>query len=157
MDIIFPFVMLPFRSFISSEINSIPMRIYIYSEYHFDRIFHLSFPTPSVTSPSYMTRSVSLIISQKMWYQHMLPSMETDLLGSDVMGAALQPLFFMIEESTEEEYANILFPILKNLMSIPRSVQVTFSVLHLVHNFYNIIFVFRLLGFVIALKTCSSV
>lgn len=61
---------------------------------------------------------------QKMWYQHMLPSMETDLLGSDVMGAALQPLFFMIEESTDEEYANILFPTLKNVMSIPRSVQV---------------------------------
>ena len=59
-----------------------------------------------------------------MWYQHMLPSMETDLLGSDVMGAALQPLFFMIEESTDDEYGNILFPVLRNLMSIPRSVQV---------------------------------
>lgn len=63
-------------------------------------------------------------IPKKMWFQHMLPSMESDLLGSDVMGAALQPLFFMIEESTDDEYANILFPILKNVIAIPRSVQV---------------------------------
>ena len=63
-------------------------------------------------------------IPKKMWYQHMLPSMETDLLGSEVMGAALQPLFFMIEESTDDEYASILFPVLRNIISIPRSVQV---------------------------------
>jgi hypothetical protein len=75
--------------------------------------------------PSFLSFDIIDQNTQKMWYQHMLPSMETDLLGSEVMGAALQPLFFMIEESTDEEYSNILLPILKNVMSIPRSVQVT--------------------------------
>lgn len=64
-------------------------------------------------------------VPKKMWYQHMLPSMDPDLMGSEVMGAALQPLFFMIEESTDDEYANILFPVLKNVIAIPRSVQVS--------------------------------
>ena len=59
-----------------------------------------------------------------MWYQHMLPSMENDLNGSEVMGAALQPIFYMIEDSSEEDFKQILFPLVHQLINIPRSVQV---------------------------------
>lgn len=66
---------------------------------------------------------------QKMWYQHMIPSMKNDLLGSDVMGATLQPLFFMIENATDDEYNNILFNEIKNILNIPRSVQASVTLL----------------------------
>lgn len=64
-----------------------------------------------------------------MWYQHMIPSMKSDLLGSDVMGATLQPLFFMIENATDDEYNNILFNEIRNILNIPRSVQASVTLL----------------------------
>lgn len=71
-----------------------------------------------------------------MWYQHMLPSMEADLNGSEVMGAALQPVFYMIEEASEEDFKQILFPLVHQLINIPRSVQVIFQ--HTNHSFHSI-------------------
>ena len=68
-------------------------------------------------------------IPRKLWFQHMLASMEGDLIGSEVMGAALQPIFFMIEESVDEEFRNILFPLIRKLNSLPRSVQATVNLL----------------------------
>ena len=64
-----------------------------------------------------------------MWYQHMIPSMKGDLLGSDVMGATLQPLLYMIENATDDEYNNILFNEIKNILNIPRSVQASVTIL----------------------------
>lgn len=63
--------------------------------------------------------------------------MEADLSGSEVMGAALQPVFYMIEEASEEDFKQILFPLVHQLINIPRSVQVTIFQ-HTNHSFHSI-------------------
>ena len=48
----------------------------------------------------------------------MVPSMASELLGSDCMGAALQPLLLMIEEATNDDYAKHLQPVVKQVILI---------------------------------------
>lgn len=110
-----------------------------------------------------------------MWFQHVIASMEADLSGSEVMGAALQPIFYMMEESSDEEFRHILFPLIKKLISVPRSVQVRIhllspngvgaSTLNPTKLFWNLVlidwlfvanpFVYRLLTYDLSLS-CSS-
>lgn len=79
----------------------------------------------------------------------MLPSMENDLNGSEVMGAALQPIFYMIEDSSEDDFKQILFPLVHRLINIPRSVQVCVQLKLLVVNDLNAcpLFIGRLFGY----------
>lgn len=42
-----------------------------------------------------------------------------------MLAAALQPLLFMIEESTTEEYQNEILPVFRTVFSMPKSVQVS--------------------------------
>jgi len=50
--------------------------------------------------------------------------METELQGSDVLAAALQPVLAMIDESNMDEYQNVILPIIRNLFLMPKTVQV---------------------------------
>ncbi|XP_015792718.1 SCY1-like protein 2 isoform X2 [Tetranychus urticae] len=68
-------------------------------------------------------------IPKKMWFTHILPSMEAEFQSSEVLAAALQPLLRMIEESTVEEYQNIIYPIVRNICLMPKSVQATVTLL----------------------------
>ncbi|RWS28073.1 SCY1-like protein 2 [Leptotrombidium deliense] len=62
-------------------------------------------------------------IPKKMWFQHILPSMEAELQSSEVLAAALQPILYMIEELSVEEYHTYILPIIKNICCSPKSVQ----------------------------------
>lgn len=66
-----------------------------------------------------------IFILQKLWFQHVLPSLKTELQSPEVLAAALQPLLFMIEESTTEEYQNEILPVFRTVFSMPKSVQVS--------------------------------
>lgn len=59
-----------------------------------------------------------------MWFQHILPSMENEYQSSEVLAAALQPLLRIIEESTIEEYQTMIYPTVRNICMMPKSVQV---------------------------------
>lgn len=76
-----------------------------------------------------------IFILQKLWFQHVLPSLKTELQSPEVLAAALQPLLFMIEESTTEEYQNEILPVFRTVFSMPKSVQVS----NLVIIFYSFI------------------
>ncbi|GBL74281.1 SCY1-like protein 2 [Araneus ventricosus] len=68
-------------------------------------------------------------IPKKLWFQHVLPSLKTELQSPEVLAAALQPLLFMIEESTVEEYQNEILPVFRTVFSMPKSVQATVTLL----------------------------
>ena len=59
-----------------------------------------------------------------MWCQHILPSMECELQSPEVLAAALQPIIYMINEATVEEFQAYILPFIKNIFQMPKSVQV---------------------------------
>lgn len=65
-----------------------------------------------------------LFFFQKLWYLHVLPSLNAELQSPEVLAAALQPLLFMIEESTTDEYTQLILPVFRAVFAMPKSVQV---------------------------------
>lgn len=70
-------------------------------------------------------RGILCTIPKKMWFQHILPTMASELQFSDVLAAALQPILYIIDESNTDEYQNCILPLIRNLYHAPRSVQAT--------------------------------
>ncbi|KAL3196153.1 hypothetical protein MRX96_015565 [Rhipicephalus microplus] len=68
-------------------------------------------------------------IPKKLWWQHVLPSLKMELQSPEVLAAALQPLLFIIEESTVDEYQTIILPIFRSVFGMPKSVQATVTLL----------------------------
>ncbi|KAG8195910.1 hypothetical protein JTE90_001145 [Oedothorax gibbosus] len=70
-----------------------------------------------------------IAIPKKLWYVHVLPSLNSELQSPEVLAAALQPLLFMIEESTPEEYTELILPVFRAVFAMPKSVQATVTLL----------------------------
>ncbi|XP_022248473.1 SCY1-like protein 2 [Limulus polyphemus] len=68
-------------------------------------------------------------IPRKLWYQHVLPSLQSELQSPEVLAAALQPLLFIIEESTADEYQTLILPMFRSIFGMPKSVQATVTLL----------------------------
>lgn len=62
-----------------------------------------------------------------MWFQHIIPSIKEELQSSEVLAAALRPILQMIEDCTFEEYQNYIYPIIKTICLMPKSVQVSLT------------------------------
>ncbi|GBM37954.1 hypothetical protein AVEN_46257-1 [Araneus ventricosus] len=60
---------------------------------------------------------------------HVLPSLNSELQTPEVLAAALQPLLYMIEESTTEEYTELILPVFRAVFAMPKSVQATVTLL----------------------------
>ncbi|XP_076329759.1 SCY1-like protein 2 [Tachypleus tridentatus] len=68
-------------------------------------------------------------IPRKLWYQHVLPSLQSELQSPEVLAAALQPLLFIVEESTADEYQTLILPMFRSVFGMPKSVQATVTLL----------------------------
>ena len=71
---------------------------------------------------------------QKIWFQHIIPSLVVELEGNDVPATVLQPILYIIEESTPEEYQEIILPHIRSVFSIAKSIQVRSHVLLLMYQ-----------------------
>lgn len=69
----------------------------------------------------------SLPLEQKMWFQHLIPSMEKEIEdhGSDGLAALLEVVLLMASECTRDEYQSYLLPFLRNVFSMTKSIQVS--------------------------------
>lgn len=47
---------------------------------------------------------------QKLWYQHVWPSLQQEMRTQEVLAAVLQPVLYLIQESTVEEYESVILP-----------------------------------------------
>ncbi|KAI2801048.1 hypothetical protein BLOT_011622, partial [Blomia tropicalis] len=74
-------------------------------------------------------KNVLPFIPKKMWCQHILPSMECELQCPDVLAAALQPIIYIINESSVQEFQEFILPFIKNIFQMPKSVQATVTLL----------------------------
>ncbi|XP_076315825.1 SCY1-like protein 2 [Tachypleus tridentatus] len=68
-------------------------------------------------------------IPRKLWFQHVLPSLKSELQSPEVLSAALQPLLYIIKESTLDEYQTLILPMFRSVFSMPKSVQATVTLL----------------------------
>lgn len=45
-----------------------------------------------------------------MWFQHVWPCLQQEMKTQEVLAAVLQPIIFLIQECTLEEYESIILP-----------------------------------------------
>ncbi|KAB0792054.1 hypothetical protein PPYR_14015 [Photinus pyralis] len=74
-----------------------------------------------------------LFIFQKLWYQHVWPSLQQEMRTQEVLAAVLQPILYLIQESTIEEYESIILPSFRSVFSTPKSIQATVTLLENLH------------------------
>ncbi|GAB6033329.1 hypothetical protein CHUAL_013097 [Chamberlinius hualienensis] len=74
-------------------------------------------------------RDMIYLIPKKLWFQHVFPSLQQEIQSQEVLAAALQPILVLIQESTAEEYLNIILPSIRCLFSMPKSIQSTVTLL----------------------------
>ncbi|CAL7943963.1 unnamed protein product [Xylocopa violacea] len=72
-------------------------------------------------------------IPKKLWYQHIWTYLQTELESQEVQSAVLQPVFHIVQNSTQEEYDQIIFPSLRLLFSNRNSIQGTVTLLENLH------------------------
>lgn len=58
----------------------------------------------------------SFPFAQKIWYQHIWAYLHAELQTQEVLSAVLQPMLYIIQNSSKEEYDQILFPTLKYVL-----------------------------------------
>ncbi|XP_041986366.1 SCY1-like protein 2 [Aricia agestis] len=72
-------------------------------------------------------------IPKKLRWQHIWPALQLEVRISEVLAAVLQPIIWMTNDSTEEEFAQYVLPTLKHLINAPKSVQATVTLLENLH------------------------
>ncbi|XP_026830100.1 SCY1-like protein 2 isoform X2 [Ooceraea biroi] len=70
---------------------------------------------------------------KKLWYQHIWTYLHAELQTQEVLSAVLQPMLYIVENSTQEEYDQIVFPTLKPLFTNRKSIQGTVTLLENLH------------------------
>ncbi|XP_034174802.1 SCY1-like protein bma isoform X1 [Osmia lignaria lignaria] len=72
-------------------------------------------------------------VPKKLWYQHIWTYLQIELESQEVQSAALQPVLYIVQNSTQDEYDQIVFPSLRSLFSSRKSVQGTVTLLENLH------------------------
>ncbi|XP_049819933.1 SCY1-like protein 2 isoform X2 [Aethina tumida] len=72
-------------------------------------------------------------IPKKLWYQHVWPSLQQEMRTQEVLAAVLQPVLYLIQEATIEEYESIILPSFRGVFQAPKSVQATVTLLENLH------------------------
>ncbi|XP_065213701.1 SCY1-like protein 2 isoform X4 [Planococcus citri] len=72
-------------------------------------------------------------LPRKIWYQRVWPFLQTEMQTPESLASALQPVMYLIEESTLEEYEKIILPEFRKLLQAHRSIQATVTILENLH------------------------
>ncbi|XP_068083856.1 SCY1-like protein 2 [Anabrus simplex] len=72
-------------------------------------------------------------IPRKLWFQHVWPCLQQEMKTQEVLAAVLQPIIYLVQECTIEEYESIILPSFRNVFSIPKSIQATVTLLENLH------------------------
>jgi hypothetical protein len=54
--------------------------------------------------------SAMLGVFQKLWFQHIWPCLQQEMKTQEVLAAVLQPIIFLVQECTIEEYESVILP-----------------------------------------------
>ncbi|XP_043248550.1 SCY1-like protein 2 [Colletes gigas] len=70
---------------------------------------------------------------KKLWYQHVWTYLQSELEGQEVQSAVLLPVLYIVQNSTQEEYDEIVFPSLRLLFANRKTIQGTVTLLEKLH------------------------
>ncbi|XP_066155262.1 SCY1-like protein 2 isoform X2 [Euwallacea fornicatus] len=72
-------------------------------------------------------------IPKKLWYQHVWPSLRQEMCSQEVLAAVLQPVLFIVQESTVEEYETFILHNFRQIFAAPKTVQAAVTILESLH------------------------
>ncbi|XP_068627265.1 SCY1-like protein 2 [Battus philenor] len=72
-------------------------------------------------------------IPKKLRWQHVWPALQLEVRTAEVLCSVLQPIIWLTNEATADEFANYVLPTLKTLMSSPKTVQASVTILENLH------------------------
>ncbi|XP_076230224.1 SCY1-like protein bma isoform X2 [Nomia melanderi] len=147
VDVMLPLIPLPLREAVSRLLHNDPaqrptVQILLLMKYFQDPpVYGLQFLDVSkmknvLQREHFYTTTLKGIlpyIPKKLWYQHIWTYLETELESQEVQSAVLQPVLYIVEKSTQEEYNCIVFPALRTLFANRKSVQGTVTLLENLH------------------------
>ncbi|KAJ8668715.1 hypothetical protein QAD02_010378 [Eretmocerus hayati] len=96
-------------------------------------VINMKDPTQKAHFYKNTLKEVLPYIPRKLWYQHIWPYLHHETRSQEVFAAVLQPMLFIIQNSSVVEYENILLPNFRPLFSAPRSIQGTVVLLENLH------------------------
>ncbi|XP_073976277.1 SCY1-like protein bma isoform X3 [Rhodnius prolixus] len=73
-------------------------------------------------------------IDRKLWFQHVWPCLQQEMKTQEVLAAVLQPIIYIIQECSVDEYEQIILPSFRSVFSIPKSIQATVTLLENLHH-----------------------
>lgn len=99
----------------AGEGNHRPRRRYVEEEYMFANCMGFRFAlskTSGNTLSLLYTRAYKYCWSmlQKLWFQHVWPCLQQEMRTQEVLASVLQPIIYLIQECTLEEYEIIILP-----------------------------------------------
>ncbi|XP_024084820.1 SCY1-like protein 2 isoform X2 [Cimex lectularius] len=73
-------------------------------------------------------------IPRKLWFQHVWPCLQQEMRTQEVLASVLQPIIYLIQECSVEEYEQIILPSFRNVFGIPKTIQATVTLLENLHH-----------------------
>uniref|UniRef100_A0A8D8WZU9 SCY1-like protein 2 n=1 Tax=Cacopsylla melanoneura TaxID=428564 RepID=A0A8D8WZU9_9HEMI len=58
-------------------------------------------------------------IPKKLWFQHVWPSLQQEMRTAEVLASVLQPIIYLIQECSLEEYESVILPAFRTVFSAP--------------------------------------
>ncbi|KAJ0183886.1 hypothetical protein K1T71_000309 [Dendrolimus kikuchii] len=72
-------------------------------------------------------------IPKKLRWQHVWPALQLEVRTAEVLAAVLQPIIWLTNEATQDEFSHYVLPTLKHLMNSPKSIQASVTILENLH------------------------
>ncbi|XP_076272847.1 SCY1-like protein bma isoform X2 [Rhynchophorus ferrugineus] len=72
-------------------------------------------------------------IPKKLWYQHVWPSLQQEMRSQEVLASVLQPVLYMVQESSVKDYENVIVSSLRTVFQAPKTVQAAVTILENLH------------------------
>ncbi|CAH0578222.1 unnamed protein product [Chrysodeixis includens] len=72
-------------------------------------------------------------IPKKLRWQHVWPALQLEVRTAEVLASVLQPVIWLTNECTQDEFSHYVLPTLKNLMNSPKSIQASVTILENLH------------------------
>ncbi|KAL4717625.1 hypothetical protein ACJJTC_000774 [Scirpophaga incertulas] len=90
---------------------------------------------PNQKSNFYRTTLIDALpyIPKKLRWQHVWPALQLEVRTAEVLAAVLQPIIWLTNEASQDEFTHYVLPTLKTLMNSPKSVQASVTILENLH------------------------
>ncbi|KAL5291270.1 hypothetical protein ACFFRR_010588 [Megaselia abdita] len=96
-------------------------------------VINMKDPTQKAHFYKITLREALPYIPRKLWWQHIWPSLSNEMKSAEVLAAVLQPVLAIVQDATHQEYETIILPALRGVLSAPKSIQATVTLLENLH------------------------